>query len=97
MVSEEPAVDAVVARRRRVDRLSRWGRRVGYSLLVVAVAAFAAGAVTRFTPGLVTVVTACLVATALTLAPGIVGGYAVKAAEREECERGSSRASRGGG
>jgi hypothetical protein len=41
-----------------------------------------------FTGPLVTVVVGCLVIGSLLLAPSIVLGYAVKAAEREDRERG---------
>ena len=80
--------DPVRERRRRWAELARTGQRIGYLLLVVAVSAFVVGAITGFEPWITAVVIACLAATTLTLAPAIVLGYAVRAAEREDRERG---------
>jgi hypothetical protein len=75
--------DPVVARRQRAARLAMLGKRVGYTLVLVAIAAFVAGFFVGFgTAG--PVVVACLAATTVTLAPAIVVGYGVRAAEREE-------------
>lgn len=76
--------DPIVVRRRRMARLAEVGQRLGYGLVVVAVAGFAVGLVVGFSPVLTTVVTVALAATAFTLAPAIVLGYSVKAAERED-------------
>ena len=84
---ERDGVDPVLARRARLARLAVAGKRVGYGLVVLAVAAFALGAATGFGPAVTTVVTASLLGTTLTLAPAIVVAYAVKAAEREDAER----------
>jgi hypothetical protein len=83
--------DPVRVRRAQAARLAEAGQRVGYALVGVAVAAFAIGAVQGFGRGTAdaeAVVTAALVATTLVLAPAIVLGYAVKAAEREDHEQG---------
>ena len=80
--------DPVRARRRRLARLAEEGRRAGYGLFAVAVVLFVAGAATRFTSGLVTAVVACMVVGSVVLAPAIVLGYAARAAEREDVERG---------
>ncbi|HEX2064622.1 MAG TPA: hypothetical protein VHE80_09400 [Acidimicrobiales bacterium] len=79
-----PAHDPVEARRARMARLAGLGQSVGYGLLAVAVVVFAAGAATGFTTAIAAVVTAALAGATLTLAPAIVLGYAVKAAERED-------------
>jgi hypothetical protein len=76
--------DPVLVRRARIARLVDWGRRVGYTLLMVAVVAFGVGAARGFTRPVVAVVTASLLGTTLVLAPAIVFGFAVKAAERED-------------
>jgi hypothetical protein len=61
---------------------------VGYSLLVVAIVGFFVGLATGFT-GLVTVlVIGSLLVMTIVLAPAIVFGYAVKAAEREDRRQG---------
>jgi membrane-bound ClpP family serine protease len=58
--------------------------RTGYALFAAAVVLFFVGLVASF-PGWVAVaVTACLVAGSVLLAPAIVLGYAVRAAERDD-------------
>lgn len=67
-------------------RLADIGRGVGWLCVFAAVGAFLLGLLTSFDPwGNVVVV--ALVACTLTLAPAIVLGYAVKAAEREDRDR----------
>jgi hypothetical protein len=80
--------DPIREKRARAARLAEGGQRVGYLLLVVAVVAFAVGAVRGFSGLTTTVVTLSLAAMTVVLAPAIVLGYAVKAAEREDRERG---------
>jgi hypothetical protein len=80
--------DPVVARRRRIGRLADAAQRAGYLAFLVAVVAFAAGAALDFPRALVTVVIAALVVGSVLLAPAIVLGYAVKAADRDDRERG---------
>ncbi len=64
------------------------GQRVGYGLFGVAVVVFVVGFAVGLTPALVTVIVAALVVGSLLLAPAIVVGYAVKAADRDDRERG---------
>lgn len=82
--------DPVLERRHRIARLVRTGQRVGYGLFGLAIALFAVGLVVGFggavTPGIV----ASIVVGSVVLAPAIVFGYAVKAAEREDREQGRS-------
>ena len=80
--------DPVLARRARIARLVEVGQRTGYTLLVVAVVAFFVGLVTGFTGLITVVVIGSLLAMTVVLAPAIVFGYAVKAAEREDREQG---------
>lgn len=80
--------DPVRQRRARIDSLARTARRTGYAALAASTVAVAAGAATTFTPLLSTVATSALVAGSILLAPAIVVGYAVKAAERDDRERG---------
>ncbi|NCY15891.1 MAG: hypothetical protein EBX39_03820, partial [Actinobacteria bacterium] len=63
-------------------------QRIGYAMFAVAVVAFFIGFVTGFTDGVVTLIVAMLIAGSVLLAPAIVAGYAVKAAEREDAENG---------
>ena len=76
--------DPVLVRRARLARLVTAGQRLGYSLLGLAVAAFGFGAATEFSAAVTVVVTAAMAAATVVLAPSIVLGYAVRAAEREE-------------
>ena len=84
----EPPDDPVRARRAQIAHWTLLANRVGYLLFGVAIAVFVIGFAMGFTPPLVTVVVVCLVVGSLLLAPSIVLGYAVKAAEREDRERG---------
>ncbi|MGH2477635.1 MAG: hypothetical protein ACRDIL_20475, partial [Candidatus Limnocylindrales bacterium] len=60
----------------------------GYALFGVANVLFVVGFVVGFSSGLVTAVVAALVAGSLALAPAIVIGYAVRAADRDDRDRG---------
>ncbi|MBW3614485.1 MAG: hypothetical protein KY439_04135 [Actinobacteria bacterium] len=77
------ALDPVLVRRAQMARLAKAGNRVGYACLGVSVVAFFVGLSAGYELW-GRVVVAGLAASALTLAPAIVLGYAVKAAEREE-------------
>jgi hypothetical protein len=80
--------DPVRARRARIARLVTIGQAVGYGLFALAVVLFVVGLVAGYTDGLVSVIVTALVVGSLVLAPSIVFGYAVRAAEREDTERG---------
>jgi hypothetical protein len=84
----DPTADPVRARRARIARAVELGQRVGYALFGIAIVGFVAGFVVGFDGASVAVVVTCLVLGSLVLAPAIVFGYAVKAAEREDRERG---------
>jgi hypothetical protein len=76
--------DPVLARRAAAARLADAGRRAGYGLYAVAVVAFFVGLSGRFTGLVAGVVVAALAAGSVLLAPAIVLGYAVRAADRED-------------
>lgn len=82
------AADPVRARRRQVARHTATAKRVGYALLLLAIAVYAYGLATTFTDTVANVVVACLIAGSVVLAPAIILGYAVKAAERDDREHG---------
>ena len=82
-----PPPDPTLARRARIARLTRTGKRAGYGLFGAAIVVFAIGAAGGFTALEAGIVVACLVAGSVVLAPAIVFGYAVRAAEREDRER----------
>lgn len=85
----DPAsVDPVRARRARIARLVEIGQRLGYSLFAVAIVAFVIGFVAGFDGVTGPLIVACIVGGSIVLAPAIVFGYAVKAAERDDRERG---------
>ncbi len=82
------ADDPVRARRAQMQRAATIGQRVGYLLFAVAIVAFFYGFFVDFTDGVVTVIVATMAVGSISLAPAIVLGYAVKAAEREDREQG---------
>src|SRR3712207_770059 len=90
-MSDEPVLDPVLRRRAQFAALAAYGQRAGWVCIVVAVVAFVIGLATDFDPW-GTVVVVALVASTLTLAPGIVLGYAVRAAAREDRENPAGRA-----
>ena len=76
--------DPVLARRARIATAVTVSQRVGYSALLIAMIAFAIGAMTDFPSWLVTVSVVGLIAATVILPLPIVLGYGVRAAEREE-------------
>jgi hypothetical protein len=79
--------DPIEARRARFARAAQLGQRGGWACFGVAVVAFIVGAIIDFNGPIVAVVVAALVLGSVLLAPAIVIGYAVRAAEREDRER----------
>ena len=76
--------------RRRRAQFARWtllANRVGYLFLALAVALFFIALVFGFSGAHGRLVIASLVVACVLLAPSIVLGYAVKAAERDDRER----------
>lgn len=80
--------DPIRARREQAGRLAEVGQRLGYFCFAIAIVAFVIGFATGFPRWTVPTATAGLVVGSILLAPAIVLGYAVKAAEREDRERG---------
>jgi uncharacterized membrane protein len=68
--------------------LAALGQRVGYAALLVGVVGFAWALIASFPPGSTAVLAISMAVATVTLAPAIVLGYAVKAAQREDDERG---------
>jgi hypothetical protein len=81
--------DPVLARRATIARLVSVGQRLGYALFGLSMVLFFYGLVVDYTEGLTTAIVACLLGGSVVLAPAIVFGYAVKAAERDEQGLGS--------
>jgi NADH:ubiquinone oxidoreductase subunit 6 (subunit J) len=86
VVAPEP--DPVLERRNRIARAVALAKRVGYSLLLVAVVAFVVSAVSGFPSWAVTVTIVALVGACIVLPVPIVLGYGLRAAEREDREQG---------
>ena len=82
--------DEVLARRARISHWVDLGQRVGYGLFGVAIVGFFVGFFVDFPQGLVTVIVASMAVGSLVLAPAIVFGYGVKAAERDDVDQGRS-------
>ena len=88
-MSDPAAVDPVLERRARIARLVALGKRLGYGLFGVAIVAFVVGSFTDFGGLTGSLIVLSIVVGSIILAPAIVFGYGVKAAEREE--RGQKR------
>ena len=76
--------DPVVAQRARLGIVAQRGQRLGYLVYLVAMVLFVVGLIAGYTTGLTTAIVACLVLGSVVLAPTIILGYAVKAADRED-------------
>ena len=81
-------IDPVRRRRAFIAKWNRLATRVGYVLYFIAIVMFFVALNTSFSNGKVTVITATMAVGSALLAPAIVIGYAVKAAERDDRERG---------
>jgi hypothetical protein len=79
--------DPVLAKRARIARAVRHGRRAGYAALAVSVVSFVVAAATDFPAVAVDISIAALVAAIVILPLPIILGYGVRAAEREERQR----------
>lgn len=82
------AADPVRARRARIAGWVRSGKRLGYGLFLLASVLFVTAFVVGFTESLTTAIVAALLVGSALLAPAIVFGYAVNAADRDDAERG---------
>ena len=87
-MTTDPATDPVRVRRAQIARAANAAQRIGYALFAIAVVVFFIGFFAGFTGGLVTTIVVVMVVGSILLAPAIVTGYAVKAAEREDRENG---------
>lgn len=76
--------DPVLARRARISRWTDRAQRLGYLLYGSAMVVFFIGFIIGLSDTTVTVIVACLVAGSVVLAPAIIAGYAVRAADRAD-------------
>jgi hypothetical protein len=94
--SSPDAADPVLVRRRQIARWAELGQRTGYLLYGVAIALFVVAATTGLPGAIVTAIIVTMVLGSLVLAPAIVVGYGVRAADREDRERAAARRRRQG-
>jgi hypothetical protein len=80
--------DPVRARRQRVARWTQLANRLGYLFFGIAMVTFVIGFLVSFNGAVSAIVVSSMIIGSMLLAPAIVLGYAVKAAEREDRERG---------
>ena len=81
-------MDPVRVKRARIAKLVQLGQRVGYALFGLAIVLFVVGFVGDFSDGIAAAIAVCLVAGSVILAPAIIFGYAVRAAEKEDRQQG---------
>lgn len=86
--NQTPSDDPVRARRAVFARWTLLANRVGYLVLALAMTLFVMAFLFGFNATMATLVVICLVVSFVLLAPSIVLGYAVKAAERDDVEHG---------
>ncbi|MDG2111984.1 MAG: hypothetical protein P8N02_05155 [Actinomycetota bacterium] len=79
-----PNDELVLQQRERMARIAQTGQRTGYLLFCLAIVVFVSGLLVGFTTAITTLIVVCLIAGSVVLAPTIVLGYAVKAADRED-------------
>ncbi len=84
----DTSVDPVRVRRAQVARWTLLANRVGYLFVALAMAVFVIAFVVGFSSLMASIVITTFVIGCVLLAPSIVLGYAVKAAEREDREMG---------
>lgn len=87
MPAQPAPSDPVLVHRARMGRMAAAGQRFGYAMFGVAIALFVYGAVVGFSSAIAVAVVVALAVGSVVLAPAIVLGYAVKAADREDRER----------
>jgi hypothetical protein len=80
--------DPVRARRHQIARWTQFANRVGYLCFGVAIVAYALTFAVGFSGAMSALIIGAVIVGTILLAPAIVLGYAVKAAERDDRERG---------
>lgn len=80
------AADPVLDQRRRIAGWVDLGQKVGYGLFGLAIVAFVVGFAVGFASWAVTLIVVSLVVGSIVLAPAIVFGYGVRAADRADRE-----------
>ncbi|MDA3031467.1 MAG: hypothetical protein O3B90_03965 [Actinomycetota bacterium] len=86
--SIDPSTDPVRIKRAKIAKWTLIANRVGYLFVALAMALFFMAFAFGFTSVMATLVIISLVIGCVLLAPSIILGYAVKAADRDDRERG---------
>lgn len=82
------STDPILVQRAKVLRVANLGQRIGYSLYGLAIVVFLIGIATDFNGTVSAIVTFGVIAGSVVLAPAILTGYTVKAADRDDLEHG---------
>jgi hypothetical protein len=88
VTSTDQPVDPVRARRAVIAKWTQLANRVGYLFVLIAMGIFFVALTTDFSSVMATLVIVAFVIGCVLLAPSIILGYAVKAADRDDRERG---------
>ena len=86
--SMTPTTDPVLVRREKIAKWTLLANRVGYLFVALALALFVIAFAVGFNSTMATLVIIAFIIGCALLAPSIILGYAVKAAYREDRERG---------
>jgi len=84
----DPSTDPVRARRATIAKWTLIANRVGYLFVALAMALFFMAFVFDFNATMATLIIVAFIIGCALLAPSIILGYAVKAAERDDVEHG---------
>jgi len=82
------ATDPVRAWRQRLAKYVLLANRIGYLMFAAAIAVFVIGFAVGFNNAVSVIVIVCMVIGSILLAPALVMGYGIKAAERDDREHG---------
>ena len=80
-----PDDDPIRVRRRKIYKWVSSAKRIAYTALLGAIIVFAVGAVTKMTNTHMSLVIALLVIASIALLPATIVGYAVRSADRADC------------
>jgi DMSO/TMAO reductase YedYZ heme-binding membrane subunit len=83
----DPSADPVLVRRRQLARWAELGQRLGYLLFGIAIVLFVVATITELPRAIVAAIIASMALGSVVLAPSIIVGYGVRAADREDRER----------
>ena len=80
--------DPILVKRLAISQWAKRASRLGYSFFGISMIAVIWGLIVDFTPNTSRVASTCLIAGCVVLAPAILVQYSVKAADRDDKERG---------